>query len=157
MDSLVINLWKSKVDLNIIFSTSFGSLNVLCHIWEWYISILIFIFLLLLRAGYFLTQIFHPNIATNGEICVNVLKKDWNQSLGLRDVLIVSSFNLLFVSSKLSVTLILVSKCWILTSFLRFVTFFFGHRTYKTHLVDTLFNFDRSYDAYWSNHFLNQL
>ncbi|CAA2961239.1 ubiquitin-conjugating enzyme E2 22-like [Olea europaea subsp. europaea] len=39
--------------------------------------------------GYFLTKIFHPNIATNGEICVNALKKDWNPSLGLRHVLIV--------------------------------------------------------------------
>jgi len=28
--------------------------------------------------GYFLTKIFHPNIATNGEICVNTLKKDWD-------------------------------------------------------------------------------
>lgn len=41
-------------------------------------------------SGYFLTKIFHPNIATNGEICVNALKKDWNPSLGLRHVLIVS-------------------------------------------------------------------
>ncbi|KAG8372219.1 hypothetical protein BUALT_Bualt12G0043700 [Buddleja alternifolia] len=39
--------------------------------------------------GYFLTKIFHPNIATNGEICVNALKRDWNPSLGLRHVLIV--------------------------------------------------------------------
>ncbi|GMP82243.1 hypothetical protein CsSME_00036638 [Camellia sinensis var. sinensis] len=39
--------------------------------------------------GYFLTKIFHPTIATNGEICVNTLKKDWNPSLGLRHVLIV--------------------------------------------------------------------
>lgn len=39
--------------------------------------------------GYFLTKIFHPNIATSGEICVNALKKDWNPSLGLRHVLIV--------------------------------------------------------------------
>ncbi|XP_028766730.1 ubiquitin-conjugating enzyme E2 22-like [Neltuma alba] len=39
--------------------------------------------------GYFLTKIFHPNIATNGEICVNTLKKDWNPTLGLRHVLIV--------------------------------------------------------------------
>ncbi|KAJ0679508.1 putative ubiquitin-conjugating enzyme E2, ubiquitin-conjugating enzyme/RWD [Helianthus annuus] len=37
--------------------------------------------------GYFLTKIFHPNIATNGEICVNTLKRDWNPSLGLRHVL----------------------------------------------------------------------
>lgn len=41
--------------------------------------------------GFFLTKIFHPNIATNGEICVNTLKKDWNPSLGLRHVLLVSS------------------------------------------------------------------
>ncbi|ONK69528.1 uncharacterized protein A4U43_C05F23930 [Asparagus officinalis] len=39
--------------------------------------------------GYFLTKIFHPNIATNGEICVNTLKRDWNPSLGLRHVLTV--------------------------------------------------------------------
>ncbi|KAL3632629.1 Ubiquitin-conjugating enzyme E2 22 [Castilleja foliolosa] len=39
--------------------------------------------------GYFLTKIFHPNIANNGEICVNALKKDWSPSLGLRHVLIV--------------------------------------------------------------------
>ncbi|XP_077240142.1 ubiquitin-conjugating enzyme E2 22-like [Tasmannia lanceolata] len=39
--------------------------------------------------GYFLTKIFHPNIATNGEICVNTLKKDWNPNLGLRHVLLV--------------------------------------------------------------------
>lgn len=37
-----------------------------------------------------MTKIFHPNVANNGEICVNTLKKDWNPSLGLRHVLIVS-------------------------------------------------------------------
>ncbi|KVI08979.1 Ubiquitin-conjugating enzyme, active site-containing protein, partial [Cynara cardunculus var. scolymus] len=45
---------------------------------------------------YFLTKIFHPNIATNGEICVNTLKRDWKPSLGLRHVLVVSSYNLVF-------------------------------------------------------------
>lgn len=39
--------------------------------------------------GYFITKIFHPNIATNGEICVNTLKKDWNPGLGLWHVLTV--------------------------------------------------------------------
>uniref|UniRef100_A0A7N0UAE2 E2 ubiquitin-conjugating enzyme n=1 Tax=Kalanchoe fedtschenkoi TaxID=63787 RepID=A0A7N0UAE2_KALFE len=39
--------------------------------------------------GYFLTKIFHPNISSHGEICVNTLKKDWNPSLGLRHVLTV--------------------------------------------------------------------
>ncbi|MCO5566831.1 hypothetical protein L7F22_020513 [Adiantum nelumboides] len=39
--------------------------------------------------GYFMTKIFHPNIAKNGEICVNTLKKDWKPTLGLRHVLLV--------------------------------------------------------------------
>lgn len=50
-----------------------------------FVSSLLHIFI-----GYFMTKIFHPNIATNGEICVNTLKKDWNPSLGLRHVLTVS-------------------------------------------------------------------
>ncbi|RHW74115.1 ubiquitin-conjugating enzyme [Trypanosoma brucei equiperdum] len=37
--------------------------------------------------GVFRTKIFHPNIAEKGDICVNVLKRDWNPSLGLRHVL----------------------------------------------------------------------
>jgi hypothetical protein len=37
------------------------------------------------------TRIFHPNIAKNGEICVNTLKKDWKPTLGLRHVLLVGS------------------------------------------------------------------
>ena len=28
--------------------------------------------------GFFLTKIFHPNVAANGDIWVNTLKKDWN-------------------------------------------------------------------------------
>ena len=40
--------------------------------------------------GYFLTKIFHPNVASNGEICVNTLKKDWKASLGIKHVLLVS-------------------------------------------------------------------
>ncbi|CAK9269435.1 unnamed protein product [Sphagnum jensenii] len=39
--------------------------------------------------GYFVTRIFHPNVAKNGEICVNTLKKDWKPTLGLRHVLLV--------------------------------------------------------------------
>uniref|UniRef100_A0A061S806 E2 ubiquitin-conjugating enzyme n=3 Tax=Tetraselmis sp. GSL018 TaxID=582737 RepID=A0A061S806_9CHLO len=39
--------------------------------------------------GHFLTKIFHPNVATAGEICVNVLKKDWKPDLGIRHVLLV--------------------------------------------------------------------
>eukprot|EP00798_Chlamydomonas_sp_ICE-L_P003485 gene3485-13549_t len=39
--------------------------------------------------GIFLTKIFHPNVSTSGEICVNVLKKDWTADMGLRHVLMV--------------------------------------------------------------------
>jgi len=39
--------------------------------------------------GYFLTKIFHPNVAVNGEICVNTLKRDWKSSLGIEHVLLV--------------------------------------------------------------------
>lgn len=45
--------------------------------------------------GYFLTKIFHPNVGHKGEICVNVLKRDWKAELGLRHVLLVSFTHLL--------------------------------------------------------------
>ena len=38
--------------------------------------------------GFFLTKIFHPNVSKSGDICVNTLKKDWNEKLGLRHVLL---------------------------------------------------------------------
>ena len=39
--------------------------------------------------GYFLTKIFHPNVAPgNGEICVNTLKKDWKPTYGIKHILI---------------------------------------------------------------------
>lgn len=39
--------------------------------------------------GYFLTKIFHPNVAPRtGEICVNTLKKDWKPSFGIKHILI---------------------------------------------------------------------
>lgn len=37
--------------------------------------------------GYFLTKIFHPNVANNGDICVNTLKKDWSSEVTLTHVL----------------------------------------------------------------------
>lgn len=39
--------------------------------------------------GYFMTKIFHPNVAPDGAICVNTLKKDWSPELGLKHVLLV--------------------------------------------------------------------
>jgi len=39
--------------------------------------------------GYFLTKIFHPNVAeSTGEICVNTLKKDWKESFGIKQILL---------------------------------------------------------------------
>ena len=38
--------------------------------------------------GYFLTKIFHPNVAENGDICVNTLKKDWKPTHGIEHVLL---------------------------------------------------------------------
>ncbi len=37
--------------------------------------------------GYFLTKIFHPNVAPNGDICVNTLKKDWTPTTTMKHVL----------------------------------------------------------------------
>ena len=39
--------------------------------------------------GFFLTRIFHPNVSNEGEICVNVLKRDWKPELGIKHVLLV--------------------------------------------------------------------
>ncbi|KAK9890936.1 hypothetical protein WA026_012276 [Henosepilachna vigintioctopunctata] len=38
--------------------------------------------------AFFLTKIFHPNVALNGEICVNTLKKDWKSDLGIKHILL---------------------------------------------------------------------
>jgi ubiquitin-conjugating enzyme E2 S len=36
-----------------------------------------------------ITKIFHPNVSTAGEICVNTLKKDWQSSYGIGHILVV--------------------------------------------------------------------
>ena len=46
-------------------------------------------YLPLWNAGFFLTKIFHPNVSKPGEICVNVLKRDWKPEMGLRHVLVI--------------------------------------------------------------------
>ncbi|XP_033631090.1 ubiquitin-conjugating enzyme E2 S-like [Asterias rubens] len=38
--------------------------------------------------GYFLTKVFHPNVASNGEICVNTLKRDWKADMGIKHLLL---------------------------------------------------------------------
>jgi len=37
--------------------------------------------------GWFITQIFHPNVSKTGEICVNTLKRDWKPENTLQHVL----------------------------------------------------------------------
>jgi ubiquitin-conjugating enzyme E2 S len=39
-------------------------------------------------AGWFATKIFHPNVSTAGEICVNTLKKDWKSKYGIEHILV---------------------------------------------------------------------
>lgn len=53
--------------------------------------------------GFFLTKIFHPNIAGNGEICVNTLKKDWKPEYGIKHILLVSSVAMHTISHPRSV------------------------------------------------------
>ncbi|CAG9585001.1 unnamed protein product [Danaus chrysippus] len=36
----------------------------------------------------FLTRIFHPNVSSSGEVCVNTLKRDWRPELGLEHALL---------------------------------------------------------------------
>lgn len=38
--------------------------------------------------GWFATKIFHPNVSTAGEICVNTLKKDWKSTYGIGHILV---------------------------------------------------------------------
>lgn len=54
--------------------------------------------------GYFLTKLFHPNVASNGEICVNTLKKDWTADLGIKHLLLVS-ISILYIYLSLSCTI----------------------------------------------------
>lgn len=35
----------------------------------------------------FLSKIFHPNVSSTGEICVNTLKKDWKREYGIKHAL----------------------------------------------------------------------
>ncbi|CAN0008169.1 unnamed protein product, partial [Heterosigma akashiwo] len=37
--------------------------------------------------GYFLTPIFHPNVAEAGDICVNTLKRDWGPKVTMSKIL----------------------------------------------------------------------
>ena len=47
--------------------------------------------------GFFLTKIFHPNVAKNGAICVNTLKRDWKPEHGIKHILLVSITRIIHV------------------------------------------------------------
>ena len=51
-------------------------------------------------AGFFLTKIFHPNVASNGAICVNTLKRDWKPEHGIRHILLVMLYTTSTCHSK---------------------------------------------------------
>ncbi|XP_071451129.1 ubiquitin-conjugating enzyme E2 S [Hetaerina americana] len=38
--------------------------------------------------AFFLTRLFHPNVASSGEICVDTLKKDWKSDYGIKHILL---------------------------------------------------------------------
>lgn len=46
--------------------------------------------------GFFIIKIFYLNVVSNGEICVNILKKDWKVELGIKYVLLVWIIVLIF-------------------------------------------------------------
>lgn len=50
--------------------------------------------------AFFLTKIFHPNVATNGEICVNTLKKDWKSDLGIKHILLTIKCLLIYPNAE---------------------------------------------------------
>lgn len=63
--------------------------------------------------GYFITKIFHPNVASNGEICVNTLKKDWKPDLGIRHLLLVSNIlSFYFLFTLISTVIICYRFTW---------------------------------------------
>ncbi|BFZ56028.1 hypothetical protein PYCC9005_003070 [Savitreella phatthalungensis] len=39
--------------------------------------------------GYFLTKLFHPNVSSKGDICVNTLKRDWTADVSISHILLV--------------------------------------------------------------------
>jgi ubiquitin-conjugating enzyme E2 S len=43
---------------------------------------------LIVSEGWFATKIFHPNVSSAGEICVNTLKKDWKSTYGIEHILV---------------------------------------------------------------------
>ncbi|KAH9856201.1 ubiquitin-conjugating enzyme/RWD-like protein [Lenzites betulinus] len=49
---------------------------------------------------WFSTKIFHPNVSTAGEICVNTLKKDWKSSYGIGHILLTVKCLLIYPNAE---------------------------------------------------------
>jgi len=47
-----------------------------------------------------LTKIFHPNVSSSGEICVNTLKKDWKPSYGIEHILVTIKCLLIYPNAE---------------------------------------------------------
>lgn len=47
-----------------------------------------------------LTKIFHPNVSSAGEICVNTLKKDWKPSYGIEHILVTIKCLLIYPNAE---------------------------------------------------------
>lgn len=55
--------------------------------------------------AFFKTKIWHPNVEeSNGSVCLDTLKRDWQSKLTLRDILIVSGLSAIVTSSPSSAT-----------------------------------------------------
>lgn len=52
----------------------------------------------ILHPGWFVTKIFHPNIApSTGEVCVSTLKKDWKPTYGISHILVTIKWYVVFL------------------------------------------------------------
>ena len=79
----IYDVWWLTLDLSSVFGPSRFAVSICFDLSDFKTN------LTNTFSGYFLTKVFHPNVADNGEICVNTLKKDWKPNLGIKHVLLV--------------------------------------------------------------------
>lgn len=54
----------------------------------------------LITQGRMLTKIFHPNVSSAGEICVNTLKKEWKPTYGIEHILVTIKCLLIYPNAE---------------------------------------------------------